>query len=93
VFVIPGALLLALLAAALARLARFRTSLPTETASFALFAIVAFAVSLPASAYVRMLIPIVPPLLWLIVQALDRFHPRAWLAPAESTSAPKPGAS
>jgi hypothetical protein len=84
VFVIPGAVLLALLAAALALLARFRTSLPTETASFALFSVVAFAVSLPASAYVRMLIPIVPPLLWLIVQALDRFHPRAVPKPSDS---------
>jgi hypothetical protein len=72
VFVIPGALLLALLAASLARLARLRSRLPVEAPAFALLAAAGFAVSLPASAYVRMLIPIVPPLLWLIVIGLSR---------------------
>jgi hypothetical protein len=71
VFVVPGALLLTLLGFSLARLARRRGKLPPEGAAFALFAAAALAVHLPISAYVRMLIPIVPPLLWLIVHGLE----------------------
>jgi 4-amino-4-deoxy-L-arabinose transferase-like glycosyltransferase len=72
VFLIPGALLVALLAVSTARLVRRRVSLPPEGAAFAAFAAVAFLVHLPISAYVRMLIPMVPPMLWLIVYVLDR---------------------
>jgi hypothetical protein len=71
VFVVPGALLLALVAAAVSRLALGRRTLPPEGAAFALFAVVSLAVHLPISAYVRMLIPIVPPLLWLVVLGLS----------------------
>jgi hypothetical protein len=70
VFVVPGALLLALLAAAVSRFALGRRRLPPEGAAFALFAGVSLAVHLPISAYVRMLIPIVPLLLWLVVYGL-----------------------
>jgi 4-amino-4-deoxy-L-arabinose transferase-like glycosyltransferase len=70
VFIVPGALLVGLLALAVGRLARVRRRLPPEWPAFALFAAAAFAVHLPISAYVRMLIPIVPALLWLIVVAL-----------------------
>jgi hypothetical protein len=69
-FLVAGAILIALLAVALARIARRRDDLPPETLAFGLFAAVAFAVHLPISAYVRMLIPIVPLLVWLIVIGL-----------------------
>jgi hypothetical protein len=61
-----------LLALSIARLSRRRKRLPPEGAAFAVFAAAAFAVHLPISAYVRMLIPMVPPMLWVIVYALDR---------------------
>jgi hypothetical protein len=72
VFLIPGGILVALLAIALFRLARVRRPLAPEVPAFALFAAAAFAVHLPISAYTRMLIPIVPPILWLIVYSLGR---------------------
>jgi hypothetical protein len=71
VFVVPGALLLALLAASVSRVALARRKLPPEGVAFALFAAVSLAVHLPISAYVRMLIPIVPLLLWLVVYGLN----------------------
>jgi 4-amino-4-deoxy-L-arabinose transferase-like glycosyltransferase len=71
-FVIPGALLVAALVLAGLRVARRRVRLPPETTAFALLALAGFAVSLPASAYVRMVVPIVPPLLWLSVIGLTR---------------------
>jgi hypothetical protein len=71
-FLVPGALLVALLALSVGRLARRRVRLPPEGAAFAFFAAAAFLVHLPISAYVRMLIPMVPPMLWLIVYVLDR---------------------
>ena len=70
VFIVSGAVLVGLLALAVGRLVRVRRRLPPEWPAFALFAAAAFAVHLPISAYVRMLIPIVPALLWLIVVAL-----------------------
>jgi 4-amino-4-deoxy-L-arabinose transferase-like glycosyltransferase len=72
IFIVPGALLLGLLALSLARLRGRRERLPPEAAAFAFFAAAAFFVHLPISAYVRMLIPMVPPALWLIVHGLDR---------------------
>jgi hypothetical protein len=72
VFLIPGALLLMLFVLASARLARGRVNLPPEGAAFAAFVVAAFLVHLPISAYVRMLIPMVPPMIWLIVQVFDR---------------------
>jgi hypothetical protein len=69
-FLVPGALLVALLALSVARLARRRVRLPPEGAAFAAFAAAAFLIHLPISAYVRMLIPMVPPMLWLIVYVL-----------------------
>lgn len=71
VFLIPGALLLALLALACVHLARRDEALPPEASAFALFAVVSLAVHLPLSAYVRMLIPMVPPMLWFIVYGLN----------------------
>ena len=70
VFLVPGAILLALLVAAVAALTRRRGTLPPETTAFALFAVVSLAVHLPLAAYVRMLIPIMPLLLWAIVVGL-----------------------
>jgi 4-amino-4-deoxy-L-arabinose transferase-like glycosyltransferase len=66
-FLLPGLVLVTLLAVAAVRLMRACGSLPAETAAFGLFAAVAFAVHLPISAYVRMLIPITPLLVWLVV--------------------------
>ncbi len=70
VFIIPGAILVALLALSLGRLAARRRTLPPEGAAFALLAAAAFAVHLPISAYVRMLIPVVPLVVWLVVFGL-----------------------
>ena len=70
VFLVPGVLLVGSLAAAIALLVRRRRTLPPEGAAFALFAAVAFAVHLPISAYTRMFIPILPPVLWLVVVGL-----------------------
>jgi hypothetical protein len=71
VFLVPGAILVTLLAIAIARIARRRDALPPETLAFGLFAAVGFAVHLPISAYVRMLIPILPLLVWLIAVGLS----------------------
>lgn len=71
VFLIPGALLLILLALSGVHLVRKDVRLPPEAPAFALFAVVSLAVHLPLSAYVRMLIPMVPPMLWFIVYGLD----------------------
>ena len=70
VFLVPGAILLALLALAAPALVRRHASLPPELIVFALFAVVSLAVHLPLAAYVRMLIPIMPLLLWAIVVGL-----------------------
>jgi hypothetical protein len=77
-FLVAGLILVTLLAVALARIARRRGTLPPETLAFGLFAAAAFAVHLPISAYVRMLIPILPLLVWLIVVGLSdrRASPR-----------------
>jgi hypothetical protein len=77
VFIVPGALLLGLLALAVGRFATRRRRLPPEGPAFALLAAASLAVHLPLSAYVRMLIPMVPPLLWLIVQGLRAASPDA----------------
>jgi 4-amino-4-deoxy-L-arabinose transferase-like glycosyltransferase len=69
-FILSGAVLLVLLALAVGRLVRSRRALPPEGTAFVLFAAAAFAVHLPISAYVRMLIPIVPVILWVIVMGL-----------------------
>lgn len=63
---------LALLAAvgwALVALRRRRAWAPPETAPFVAFACLAVVVHLPVSASPRMLLPVVPPLLWLVAQA------------------------
>jgi hypothetical protein len=62
-----GALLAGLVwAAVLAR--RRRLALPAETLPFAVFAVLATTIHLPPSASPRMLLPIVPVLLWLVAQ-------------------------
>jgi hypothetical protein len=88
VFLVPGAILVVLLALSVARLAARRRTLPPEGAAFALFAAAAFAVHLPISAYVRMLIPIVPFVLWLIVYGL-RFDSSARAPGLEREEGPK----
>ena len=47
---------------------RRRPSLPPETTPIALFAALAIAVHLPVSASPRMLLPVVPALLWIVAQ-------------------------
>ncbi|MEA2885385.1 MAG: hypothetical protein QOH32_4664 [Bradyrhizobium sp.] len=64
--------LLAAVGAAVTRVARARRSLPPEAVPFLLFAGLAFAIHLLTSAEPRMLIPIVPALVWLIAHALSR---------------------
>lgn len=58
---------------------RRRTHLPPETRPIALFAALAIAVHLPPSASPRMLLPIVPALIWLVALAVR--HSRERLAP------------
>jgi len=68
---INGALLAGVVAASRS-LARARSAVPRETVPFVLFAAVAFLVHLAPTAEPRMLIPIVPILIWLIAQAFGR---------------------
>ena len=63
-----GALVVAVAWAARA-LWRGRADVPPETAPIALFAALAIAVHLPPSASPRMLLPIVPPLIWIVALA------------------------
>jgi 4-amino-4-deoxy-L-arabinose transferase-like glycosyltransferase len=74
-------LLLAGVGWAAVRLWRRRRSLPPEVAPIALFAAVAIALHLPPSASPRMLLPIVPPLVWLIAQAANPVAPRGSRTP------------
>lgn len=60
---------------------RRRRSLPPEIGAIALFAGVAIAVHLPPAASPRMLLPIVPALVWLIAQAADGRVPRGRRSP------------
>jgi 4-amino-4-deoxy-L-arabinose transferase-like glycosyltransferase len=75
------ALVNALLLAALARAAwvlwRHRAALAPETLPIAVFTAVAIAAHLPVSASPRMLLPTVPPLVWLVVQAWA-IEPSRW---------------
>jgi hypothetical protein len=86
-FLVAGAILVALLGIALARLAYRRDTLPPEAVAFGLFAVASFAVHLPISAFVRMLIPILPPLVWLIVVGLTAGRDST----ADANAAPSPG--
>jgi 4-amino-4-deoxy-L-arabinose transferase-like glycosyltransferase len=67
--VLFNTLLLAALARAGVGLWRRRRDLPAEAAPIAVFAVLAIAAHLPASASPRMLLPVVPALLWLIAQS------------------------
>ena len=60
--------LLAGLCWALVLARRRRLALPPETAPIALFAVLAVAIHLPPAASPRLLLPIVPALLWLVAQ-------------------------
>lgn len=66
---IVNGLLLAAAAWAALRLWRRRDTVPPEAAPFALFALLGIAVHLPPSASPRMLLPLVPLLVWLIAEA------------------------
>ena len=68
---INGALLGAVVAATRS-LARARSALPLETLPFVLFATVAFLVHLVPTAEPRMLVPIIPVLIWVVAQAFGR---------------------
>jgi 4-amino-4-deoxy-L-arabinose transferase-like glycosyltransferase len=63
-FAIPNALLLGVFGFALVVAVRVRGALPPPTAAFAIFAIAGFGLHAFASAYPRMLFPIVPVLIW-----------------------------
>jgi hypothetical protein len=60
--------LLAGLCWALVLARRRRLALPPETAPIALFAVLSVAIHLPPAASPRLLLPIVPALLWLVAQ-------------------------
>jgi hypothetical protein len=64
--------LLAAVSAAVTKVVRARQSLPPEAVPFLLFAGLAFAIHLLTSAEPRMLIPIVPALVWLVAHAVSR---------------------
>jgi 4-amino-4-deoxy-L-arabinose transferase-like glycosyltransferase len=64
--------LLAAVGAAVVRVVRARQSLPPEAVPFLLFAAIAFALHLLTSAEPRMLIPVVPALIWLVAHGLSR---------------------
>ncbi len=68
--VLFNALLLAAAGWAAILLWRRRSQAPPETAPIACFALAAIAVHLPPSASPRMLLPVVPPLIWLVAQAV-----------------------
>jgi hypothetical protein len=57
------------------RLLRAGRSLPRETVPFVLFAALAFAIHLLPSSEPRMLLPVIPVLVWLSVQTLQRREP------------------
>ena len=89
VYALFNALLAAAVAWAAARLWRRRGALAPETAPIAVFAAIAIAVHLPPSATPRMLLPVVPALLWLVAQAaVPARRPRQ--APAARPVAPEP---
>jgi 4-amino-4-deoxy-L-arabinose transferase-like glycosyltransferase len=68
--VFNGALVLGLACAARSLLRRRRShALPPETLPFALLAVLAIAVHVPPSASPRMLLPVVPLLVWFLAQA------------------------
>jgi hypothetical protein len=67
-----NSVLVACVAAAAAKIVRAGRSLPSEAVPFLLFAGLAFSIHLLPSAEPRMLIPVLPALVWLIVHALVR---------------------
>ena len=70
--VVFNGLLLVAVGRAARRLWRRRADRPPETVAFALFAAVAVAVHLPPSASPRMLLPVVPVLVWFVAVAAAR---------------------
>jgi 4-amino-4-deoxy-L-arabinose transferase-like glycosyltransferase len=83
---VPNALLLGALALCAPLLLRRRHELPPEALPFAAFAVVAFSFHLLLSADPRMLLPVVPPVLWLICVAVGRLPQSA--VPAEPEPRP-----
>lgn len=71
-FALPNALLLAALVLAATVAVRVRGSLPPPTAAFALFALAAFSIHALVAAYPRMLMPIVPVIIWFVTTTLGR---------------------
>jgi hypothetical protein len=72
-FVLPNALVLTSLLASLGLLARrARRLLPVEAIPFALFALSAFTLHALLAAYPRMLFPVIPVIVWLVVLVLSR---------------------
>jgi hypothetical protein len=67
---------------------RRRRTLAPETAPIALFAALAILVHIPPAASPRMLLPIVPALLWLIAQAAGRVARPGGRSPSAAAPAP-----
>jgi hypothetical protein len=70
--VIPDAVLLTALLVSIALLPRRPGLLPVEAIPFGLFAVVTFVFHSLLAAYPRMLFPIVPVMIWLVVVVLSK---------------------
>jgi 4-amino-4-deoxy-L-arabinose transferase-like glycosyltransferase len=71
-FVVPNALLLAALLASIGLLLARRAVLQSEAVPFTLFALTTFVFSALLAAYPRMLFPIVPVIVWVVVVTVSR---------------------
>jgi energy-converting hydrogenase Eha subunit A len=71
-FVLPNALLLTSLLVSLGLLVGRRRLLPVEAIPFGMFAVTAFTLHALLSAYPRMLFPVVPVAIWLVVLVLSK---------------------
>ena len=70
---LPNALLLGAFALCAPLLIRRRQELPPEALPFAAFAVVSVVFHLLLSADPRMLVPVIPPVIWMVAVALGRF--------------------
>jgi 4-amino-4-deoxy-L-arabinose transferase-like glycosyltransferase len=88
-----NALLIGGLLWAAPRLWRSRRALPPETAPFALFALLGVAIHIPPSASPRMLLPLVPVLLWFVAVAASGERAAAAPAPDRATRPRRPSSA
>src|SRR5260221_12219903 len=72
-FALPNALLLAALVLAATVAVRARSSLPPPTTAFGIFGLAAFGIHSLVAAYPRVLMPIVPVIIWFVATAIGRY--------------------